>query len=300
VVAVLAPIVDRPDADTYSLSLAGRAMARLGRAGESALLLARAARPVPEALSAIEPVSPSELAQLRAMADAAPDNGPLQVRLVAGLIGLGESDEAIRRALGLQEAAPGAPESHILAGDAFGAVGEHRRAAEQYRRAANIAFTEEVAMRLIGALQRAGEAEAASQVLGLHLKQNPRSIPSQLLYAAQAMQNGDWPLAIEVYESLRSRLGNNDATILNNLAIAYGETGDYSSAIPLARRAWALDRNNPATADTLGWLLFHSGTDRLNGLALLQRAARGVPSDADIARRLARAQATGPVRVARR
>ena len=32
-----------------------------------------------------------------------------------------------------------------------------------------------------------------------------------------------------------------------------------TAAIPLARRAWALDRDNPATADTLGWLLFKSG-----------------------------------------
>ena len=47
--------------------------------------------------------------------------------------------------------------------------------------------------------------------------------------------------------SLRRRLGDNDATTLNNLAWAYSETGDFESAIPLARRAWALDRDNPAT-----------------------------------------------------
>jgi Flp pilus assembly protein TadD len=47
-----------------------------------------------------------------------------------------------------------------------------------------------------------------------------------------------------------------DATLLNNLAWAYAQKGDYRRAMPLARRAWALDRDNPATADTLGWLLF--------------------------------------------
>jgi hypothetical protein len=36
----------------------------------------------------------------------------------------------------------------------------------------------------------------------------------------------------------------------------------------------------------LGWLLFKSGTDRAQGLALLQRAARGAPTDADIQRHL--------------
>ena len=59
--------------------------------------------------------------------------------------------------------------------------------------------------------------------------------------------------------------------------------------MPLARRAWALDRDNPATADTLGWLLFKSGR-RAEGLALLEQAARGAPSDGEIRRRLAEAR----------
>ena len=85
-----------------------------------------------------------------------------------------------------------------------------------------------------------------------------------------------------MYEGLRRRIGNRDATLLNNLAWAYAETGDYDRAVPLARRAWALEPRNPATADTLGWLLFKSGEDRMGGLALLEQAAQGAPSDAEI------------------
>lgn len=85
------------------------------------------------------------------------------------------------------------------------------------------------------------------------------------------MEAADWEAAIDVYETLRARLGDNDATLLNNLAAAYAETGELEAAAPLARRAWALDRDNPATADTLGWILFRSGR-RAEGLALLQRA----------------------------
>ena len=77
--------------------------------------------------------------------------------------------------------------------------------------------------------------------------------------------------------------------MLNNLAWAYSESGDLARAVPLARRAWTLDRDNPATADTLGWLLFKAGR-RAEGLALLERAARGAPSDAEIRRRLAQAR----------
>ena len=157
-------------------------------------------------------------------------------------------------------------------------------AAEPYRRAANLAFTEAVALRLIEALQRSDQADAADNVLNLFVQQNPRSVPGLILLGGRAMQQQNWPFAIAIYEGLRARIGNNDATILNNLAWAYSESGDMDRAVPLARRAWSLDRDNPATADTLGWLLFKSGR-RAEGLVLLQQAARGAPSDSDIRRR---------------
>ncbi|HWT12839.1 MAG TPA: hypothetical protein VN231_08815, partial [Allosphingosinicella sp.] len=223
-------------------------------------------------------------------AAARPDDGPTQVRLIAALLGRGLAGEALPRARRLQAANPGAPETHILVGDALGAGGDFAGAAEQYRRAANLAFTEPVAMRLIEALQRSGQGAAADTVLGLFLRENPRNLSAQTLLAGRMMLARDWNGAIRVYESLRGRVGDNDATLLNNLAWAYAETGDYRAAIPLARRAWALDRDNPATADTLGWILYKSGADRARGLLLLERAARGAPTDAQIRGRLEEAR----------
>ena len=172
----------------------------------------------------------------------------------------------------------------------MGLRGDFRGAAEQYRRAANLAFSEGVALRLIESLRRSGQSAAADGVVELFLQQNPRNVPVQLLLAGRMMETQDWDGAIAIYEGLRARLGNNDATILNNLAWAYSESGDYGRAVPLARRAWSLDRDNPATADTLGWILYKSGVDRFGGLALLEQAARGAPSDAAIRRRLEQAR----------
>lgn len=289
-VETLRPLADRPDADPYSLTLMGRALARLGDGAGASYYLARAAQPRPAALTAVVALDEGAFAALLRDAEARPDDGPLQVRLVSALLARGEGGEALARARSLQAANPGAPEVHMLVGDALGVQGDFAGAAEQYRRAANIAFSEPVALRLIEALQRSGQAEAAGSVLELFVRQNPRNVPALVLLAGRRMQAGDWPAAIGIYEGLRSRIGNNDATILNNLAWAYSETGDYRRAVPLARRAWALDRDNPATTDTYGWILFKSGADRARGLALLEQAARGAPSDEAIRRRLEQAR----------
>jgi tetratricopeptide (TPR) repeat protein len=287
-VATLRPIADRPDADSYSLTLMGKALAKLGDANAASVYLARAAQPQQRSATALAsgPVSAEDLALLRAAVRVNPSDQQAKVRLIGALLSNGLGDEALGLALRVQADNPGVPDAHVLVGDARGLRGDFAGAAREYRRAANLAFTEPVAMRMIEALERSGQAAWATQVLQLFLQQNPRSVPAQLLAANRYLQAGDWANAIRFYEGLRRRLGDRDAIMLNNLAWAYSEQGDYDSAIPLARKAWSLDRDNPATADTLGWLLLKSGTDRAEGLALLQRAARGAPTDADIRRHL--------------
>jgi tetratricopeptide (TPR) repeat protein len=288
-VATLRPIADLADADSYTLSLIGRALQRTGDGQNASLYLARAARPAPDARAAIAPLDEGAFAAVRRIAEENPADGPAQVRFVSALLARGMGEEALSRARRLQAASPGAPEAHILVGDALGVRGDFAGAADQYRRAANIAFSEAVAIRLVEALRRSGQGEASDNVLRLYARENPRSVPVLVLLAGREMQARNWPAAIAIYESLRARLGNNDATILNNLAWAYSESGDLDRAVPLARRAWSLDPANPATTDTLGWLLFKSGR-RAEGLLLLEQAARGAPSDVEVRRRLAEAR----------
>jgi len=272
-VATLRPIADLPDADSYTLALIASALERTGDRAAAARYRARAALPQARAPSAFDPLGDEAFAAVRAAALRDPDDGPTGVRYASALLARGNRDEALARARHLAEANPRAPEALILLGDVLDARDDFASAAEQYRRAANLAFTEPVALRLVGALQRAGRIDAADQVLGLYLRQHPRSIPALRLYAGRLMQAGDWAGAADIYEILRARIGNNDATILNNLALAYAQQEAFDRAIPLARRAWSLDPANPATADTLGWLLFRSGRYRAEGLLLLQRAS---------------------------
>jgi tetratricopeptide (TPR) repeat protein len=282
-VGTLRPLADRPDADAYTLSVIGKAYARLGDEAAAARYLARAAAPRPSALAALDnPLGDDEIETLRRTADRQPGAASAQVALIRALLGRGLGPEALQRSRRLLAANKGAPDAYVLVGDSLAIQGDYADAASAYRTAANLEFSEPVALRLVEALRNSGDQRGAAQALGLFLQQNPQSVAAQLVAADANLQARRWPEAIALYERVRRQIGDRDATLLNNLAWAYAETGDYDSAVPLARRAWALEPRNPATADTLGWLLYKSGEDRVGGLALLEQAVRGAPSDAEI------------------
>jgi tetratricopeptide (TPR) repeat protein len=235
-------------------------------------------------------MSEAQLTALRKLAETKPEEVQAQVLLIGALLSRGEGPEALERARRLQAKHPGAADAHLLVGDALELQRDYAGAAQEYRKAANLSFTEPVAVRLIQALRRSGQGPAAAKVLQLFLEQNPRNVSAMLMAGNGFMEMGDWAKAIRIYEGIRSRLGDRDAALLNNLAYAYGEQNDYDRAIPLAQKAWSLDKNNPATTDTLGWLLFKSGKDRARGLVLLEQAARGAPTDAQIQAHLSQAK----------
>ncbi|HEX6377201.1 MAG TPA: tetratricopeptide repeat protein [Allosphingosinicella sp.] len=281
-IRTLRPLADRSDADAYTLAVIGKAYARVGDEAAATRYLARAAAPNSAPMPALyDPLGDGEIEALRREANRDP-GAPAQVLLIRALLARGFGPEALQRARRLQAASPGAPDAHVLVGDALAVQGDYAGAAAAYRRAANLAFSEPVALRLIEALRNSGDEAGATRVLALFLQQNPQNVSAQTLAANAYLQARRWPQAIALYEGVRKRIGDGDATLLNNLAWAYAETGDYERAIPLARRSWALEPNNPAAADTLGWLLFRSGEDRVQGLALLEQAVRGAPTDAEI------------------
>jgi tetratricopeptide (TPR) repeat protein len=286
-VETLRPVVNSPDADAYVLTLLGKALQKQGDTRNAAVYLARAARPqVRNAALLAEPVDDSQLAAMRGSADARPGEASLQIALIRALLARGLGDEALQRARRLQSANPGAPDAHVMVGDALGIKGDYAAAVQEYRKAANIAFSEPVAMRLIEALRNSGNSAGAARVLELFIQQNPQNVSAQVLAANSFLQSGRWDGAIAIYERLRLRIGDRDGTLLNNLAWAYSERGQYDKAIPLARKAWSLDKANPSTADTLGWILYKSGKDKAQGLALMEQATRGAPTDAEIRQHL--------------
>lgn len=287
-VEALRPIADRPDADVYTLTVIGRALEAIDARGDAAAYLDRA--------SASAPISGALFAGgggLGALSrDAALDRGaPARIRYIRGLLASGRGDQALAEARALQRGNAGTPAAHILVGDALAALGQPLQAADAYRLAANISFNEPVALRLIDVLDRGGRRADAMATLHLFLSQNPRNVAALLLASDYFQAAGQWSDSIRILEGLRTRIGNRDALILNNLAWAWFRKGENDKGLTYAARAYALTPSNPAAADTFGWLLFKSETDRRAGIELLEKARAIAPASSAIHWHLAQAYA---------
>jgi len=267
VVATLVPIAD--DADTYVLTLLGRAYEAQGDRITAAGYLDRASAYRPDAVAAN--VRQGEVADPDAVGAAA------SVAQARRLLASGDIGQGLDIALMLQRDNPGAPDAHMLAGDAWSAAGRPAQAVEAYRRAANLRFSEATAFRLIAALGRAGRLPDAIRVLELFLGQNPASIRARMLQADLLMARNRFAEAAEILQDLRARVGSDDVAIASNLAWCYFRTDRVADALEVAGAAYRLAPANPRVAHSYGWILHKSGRNPRAALALLQQAAAQAP-----------------------
>ena len=201
----------------------------------------------------------AQMEELRQTADARPDDAGAQEVYATALLVQGRPSDALARL----ERLPATPDRRRLMGDALTMLGRYREAADAFRAAGPLRDTPErlnETLRLIG---------------------------------GGAMEAERWTEAAAVYEELKAR-GAGDPLVLNNLAYAYGQAGKYDAAIPLARETVAMRPEDPAALDTLGWLLVQSGREKVEGLKLLERAARLAPNDGAIQQHLKAAREQRP------
>lgn len=276
---VLRPLAERGDAGSYALTLMGRAFEAIGERQAAAHFLDRAHMPAP--------ADPSPFAEgdsmmlLARAADEAPRNAGTVIPFIRGLIARGETGPALARAQQLARENPGAPAAHVLVGDALVAQRRFGEAAGAFKRAANIRFSEPVALRLAETQERAGRRMDAARTLSLFLSQNPMNVGALRLAADWQLAAGDWDAAIDTLEGLRFRIGDRDAALLARLAWAYDGAGEGARALSYAAAGYALAPSNPAVTDTYGWVRFNAG-DTAGALALLEKAVSIAPDHAGL------------------
>jgi Tfp pilus assembly protein PilF len=105
------------------------------------------------------------------------------------------------------------------------------------------------------------------------------------MYLAEAhLKAGQLPQAIAHYETSLKQNPKN-LLALNNLAWLYQQSHDPRAA-STAEQAYKLQPDNPAVADTLGWILIERG-DMKRGLELVRKALAKAPEAAEIRYHLA-------------
>ena len=266
-IAVLEPIARGADADSYTLTLIGRAYEAADDRAAAAISLDRAAQARRGAPTVFN--RPGGLSEK--LGD--PENADVAIPRINAMALNGELASALNAAKRLRDLNLGTPAAHVLVGDVLTLLGRPADAANAYRAAANLQFSEATAMRFVAALQQSRQSAAALRVLDLYLSQNPRSVPALRLAADHLMATGQWDRAIGVLEGLRQRLGNRDATLLANLGWAWFSKGKPEKAVAFAGAAYALAPSNSAVTKGYGLILLRSGKDKAGGLALIKKAA---------------------------
>ncbi|PAL25238.1 tetratricopeptide repeat protein [Sphingopyxis sp. GW247-27LB] len=243
----LAPIVDRDDADSWSLLLAARVAAERGDRRASAAYQARAA-----ALTRGDaaPFAVDDRYGLVSMAaDAAPLDPAKAIPAISADIASGRTQSAIARAARLRDANPGVADAHILLGDAALADGRFDLAVGAYRKARDLDAGERTTLRLANALYRAGDpAGSGAAILALRDSQ-PSSVAADRLAGHLAMDLEHWNQAIAHFERVRRRVGNRDVVVLRELARAWAAKGQPKRALPLIALAYRLQ---PLNAEIMG------------------------------------------------
>jgi predicted Zn-dependent protease len=189
-----------------------------------------------------------------------------------------QGDSALRHALDLSARRPADPRAAVLEGDVRMALRQPREAVLAYQRAYALRPDLLIAAKQSAAMREARMANPEAP-LARWVAAKPDDVRARTLLADAYQLDGRRDLATSQYERLAAE-GAAGFAALNNLAWLYYETGD-GRAEATARRAYDLAADNPAVADTYGWILVEKGKVA-EGLAVLSRAAGQAPDNPDI------------------
>lgn len=195
----------------------------------------------------------------------------------------GKPENALAVARQLQQKAPDLHHGYELEGDIYFRLNEVKKAESAYEKAWTRKRNPVLAGKYMSAIEANGRD--GMRLLERWVENEPESSAAWLTLASNLEQRNRPTEAIHAYEKVKE-LVPESAPILNNLAWLYFLTDD-ERARATAADAYALAPDNPAIADTYGWILWHAG-DKARGRQLIEQAARAAPDNDSIRQHLAR------------
>lgn len=206
---------------------------------------------------------------LRKAIFAAPDYVPALKALIELKARLGHLDEALATLNQVKAAHPDIVIDVLVEGDLLMRAGRFEEAAAVFQAGFERAPSTGLLLRLYIARRDNGESVRAVGLLHDWLAAHPEDLTVRRALAVGYIAVDRPDEAVHDLEILIEERPN-DALLLNNLAWLYHERGD-PRALAYAERAHELAPDQPATLDTLGWILVMGG-EAARGLKLLRDA----------------------------
>jgi putative PEP-CTERM system TPR-repeat lipoprotein len=165
--------------------------------------------------------------------------------------------------------------ARALIGDVYEAANRPADAVQAYQDALNASPDELLQQRLVGALARTGQGEAALKAANDWVAKHPDDLVGLEQFAELEIVLKNYDDAVKPLQQILSKKPHNPIA-LNNLAWIYSIQGDKRAAA-LAQQAYVLSPGGQ-TADTLGWILVSNGQVE-RGEPLLREAAAQAGTD---------------------
>lgn len=212
-----------------------------------------------------------------------PDHMEAQIALATIYMRRKNPEPALAIARQLQKQRKSAAAGYSMEGD-IQAAERPQLALRAYEQAFAIQKTAPLLIKQHILLLRAGKDKEADERMHLWRKDHPDDLDTGKYLVEVMLAKKNFQEAIPQLEALL-RQAPKDVSLLNNLAWSYQQGKDIR-ALNIAEQAYALDANNPAVQDTLGWELVQHG-DAKRGVQLLQKAVQRVPAAVDFRYHLA-------------
>ena len=191
----------------------------------------------------------------------------------------GRTEEALRQARDLQARQPAMAAAYATEADILFSQGRRPEAGRLYEKAARLSGRGEWLIRASQVLREAGKHQESEALLRDWLRGHPGNMPATQQLAHDLKEDGRGAEAESLLADLARRNPGNVAA-LNNLAWLQGEL-KRPAALATAEQAYRLAPDNPATLDTLGWIMVNAGQSR-RGLELLEQALGKAPNMPEI------------------
>jgi tetratricopeptide (TPR) repeat protein len=134
---------------------------------------------------------------------------------------------------------------------------------------------------LVQAYVATNKLPQALEQLKTQVAKNPNDVSALTTLALLYERTNDFAKARDAYERVLA-IEPNSISALNNLAYLYVDRlNDLDKAYDLARKARDLQGNDPAIADTFGWILSKRG-DYQQALPILQESAAKLPDSPEV------------------